>query len=673
MAFVAGGSWSWLVVAAVGRTAGPPQAQQQLSPEYAAPDPTPKSLRWFDLYHNHDVLDARFFEPRHMLSGEIQTRAQPYFVDLNKDGRLDLITPNHYTNHTSFWDVALNCAEDGGSPCFKSVVPSTVIDWTDDADPADMHGAMISDVDQDGAPDLIINTGGNHGTAQAMIATDAMLLWGSTGDEEGHLLRFSGGRKLARESGLSGHDLSRGSATSGRYVFLADVNNDGLLDVLFGNQVTSDHGGPGNAHVNKGERTFEANTTFSEYAWTMTMHDVDGDGMATDLLVGRRECLGQPWLAKAGAPPGVYTSCAAKPCGTIGRFDTHSENGLIPVNNAWNKRMSFKDEAKCLESDVDDAFGTAYSMQSGDFDMDGKVDIALLKRNGIQFFYSADGNKVAPWDASETTPAVPSEIVRWDDAECGGQYLRTADFDLDGSLDVLVGCETPQAKLRLYTRSSATPAEGWQLVSASKVNLDQPLQEAWAAWESEHRDADTQSGQQNCYGPYEDRDKNCQTHLSALSLVDLNNDGFMDIITGQYRGHEAATKLPLGLVHFHLNAMGQEPSPHRRNQFLAIKLVGEKYALGATVKLTCGNLGSTGSETIVQLRQVSTVGAETDWGGAKDERIVFGLGRAGVPLRLEVFWPHSAKRSVLLQGQLQPHLNSMAEPLSVDESSAGYA
>eukprot|EP00957_Ditylum_brightwellii_P094811 7220461-Ditylum_brightwellii.AAC.1 len=69
----------------------------------------------------------------------------------------------------------------------------------------------------------------------------------------------------------------------GRFNYILDVNNDGLLDIFFStdrpkiNALT-----PGYLFINQGNRTWKKDNVVSEYSTSMLVTDVDGDGFANE-------------------------------------------------------------------------------------------------------------------------------------------------------------------------------------------------------------------------------------------------------------------------------------------------------------------------------------------------------------------------------------------------------
>ena len=105
----------------------------------------------------------------------------------------------------------------------------------------------------------------------------------------------------------------------------------------------------------------------------------------------------------------------------------------------------------------------------------------------------------------------------------------------------------------------------------------------------------------------------------GVSVVDLNNDGFLDLMPCSTR------------CRVYLNR-------GTGNSYIAFRLVGtisNEYGIGATVLLAWR--AEPAGAVRLQLRELNAVSS----GGASrfgsiDHRLVFGLGAAGVPVRVEV-------------------------------------
>ena len=110
--------------------------------------------------------------------------------------------------------------------------------------------------------------------------------------------------------------------------------------------------------------------------------------------------------------------------------------------------------------------------------------------------------------------------------------------------------------------------------------------------------------------------------------MDINNDGFQDIITIADFGH----------LRFFYNQKTQESAD---NQFITFKLKGDKfltseYGVGATIVLVCVDIHT--MKKSMQFREISSFQHSTHRWGTKDDRITFGLGSSLKPLAIKIRW-----------------------------------
>lgn len=578
------------------------------------------------------------------------------FTDLNGDGILDLVYTNHYRHEpASEWDVGLGRIQLGGTPSFEAIDGSKVFSLSEDnatyvntrgksgfrpaykADerlPIDAHGSALLDIDRDGVLDLYISTGATRGTARG-VAIDAVLMWGKSSDGDLGVPSFTGGRDASRVAGLQNEDAS------GRFAYWADWDGDGLLDVAYANQVRADGdlAAVGKAFVNEGKRSFKQASGFAEFSRTMILTDADGDGRAAELVVQRRECV-------VGEPNASTTPfCQRKRCGSTAVYVWDRERGdLMDIAPASQSRDDHP------RVDCDSAWGS----QSGDFDGDGVADLAVLHRDHIKLYYSSRRQHTG-----QLPIGPPSESVELHG--CWANSLRVADFDLDGSLDLLVAC-MGDAKLNIYMRTR--DRDTWTLLDANlgPVAGSDPLSlsfqssrdgSASTVW----RDDEERREEAAPWNSIQARAASPSAANSGFSIVDLDNDGYMDAVLSYKWGRVQMLQNTLADV-------------QGRNGFLAIRLVGSSsnvYGIGATVKVHVGGMGPGKNETVVQLREVNTVSHETDWFGYRDDRLVFGLGPHGSVERVSVRWPGNDREEVV-GSDLTAHVNTMSDPLEIHEA-----
>lgn len=159
----------------------------------------------------------------------------PTLVDLNADGRLDIVLATW-----NFSDSSRVYAYDGVSRQQM---------WSMPMDDYVYHGTAVTDLDADGAPDLVL--GDYSGRVWALKGSTGAVLWTfdavgyvgspvSVGDLNGDgncELVFGGGFRMYALN-TQGQQLwaytMPGYGSSFRGAALTDVSNDGRLDVLFG-------------------------------------------------------------------------------------------------------------------------------------------------------------------------------------------------------------------------------------------------------------------------------------------------------------------------------------------------------------------------------------------------------------------------------------------------------
>jgi hypothetical protein len=572
----------------------------------------------------------------------------PVFADFNGDEVPDFFYHNHYRGSPeNDWDLGISFGNNtvaSGKPFWanrgRDVLHSTEQNGTKMTFiPADTHGTAILDLDRDGIIDMYIATGGGMGMASGP-QKNAMVFWGERANNTDNF-RLSGGREAAADCDLHNDD------SRGRFTYFADFDDDGLLDLVFANEVrVDDENKFGYAMMNKGGRKFEKHLELREYISTMVLTDADGDGLAKELVIQRARCLpmdGAGDVAAATASAERLEFCETRPEGST---------VVYSYNSASSKFEQISDEyTRSIRGDR----SAARSMQTGDFDGDAKADLLVLYPSAISFYLTSSR------PAGSLPVGPPTFNLTWREEDCNARGLRVADFDLDGHEELLVMCARHgthmlfERKRSKWTRrkgvlgdvsSKEIPPVNGRLLTSACTSEDKP------GYLKEHCDAVGRGGKYPGMSTY------------GVSVADFDNDGFPDITLT----HDVGS---LMLLRNDWASAGYAAG----NRFLRIRLIGKEsnvYGVGATVLLLATKMGSNQNDTVVLLREMSSASHDTDWWGSRDNRITFGLGKAGTPRRLTINWPgKSRKKQVIEDEEWMSHfLSRGAKPMLIREPEA---
>jgi hypothetical protein len=436
-------------------------------------------------------------------------RVDNVLADLNNDGDLDFAGMGVY----------LGNGGEGGS-----------MSWTYDSNPGSWNAVTAADVNLDGKKDLVTGTGsngvhawtGDGGVGGSIVWTDSSVglpasgnFWGVDVGDINHDGKpdivcgaYDGGVRAWTGNGLTGAasdwtDAYTGTdlPTTGRYsgIDLGDVNNDGNLDIVsaslydsLGVRAWLGNGGAGGSMT--WTEAFTGLDTGSSRFLGVSLADVDNDG-DLDLFAAHEAGGGlRLWLGDGGAggsmdwtevsnglPSGGYIDVDAGDYNNDGKIDFVA-SGHQGVEVWQNDRLGFLIDSYVSASVNLPNINEWSDVQMADVNHDGKLDIGFSsfpgQNLGIKVFLG-DGTGV--WtDSSTGLPATGSFNA-----------LRFGDINHDGALDIVSAQNGGNNGIHVWSGDGT------------------------GSW-TEMAQVTARSG-------------------SGLELVDTNNDGDLDVVTGYHQ------------------------------------------------------------------------------------------------------------------------------------------
>jgi len=450
-----------------------------------------------------------------------------------------------------------------------------------------------------------------------------------------------------------------------RYTYFADFNADGLIDIFFFNDRRKDNeNAVGRMMINQGSRKFIADPNVMEYARTALLHDADGDGYAEEFVVQRSACYPQrlgpdtdPRMDWMGPWPDERIEfCRSRPQGSTAVFkfvqneiQLISESYWITIEEDTERSALF-----CAHGRFVNNVCHATSSASLDFDNDQKADLIIIFRKYMLLYLSSDRpNGELPLRDNY------SLMKRWPET-CDALGIRVVDFDLDGKEEVLIVCREPGTHVMFRIEDGKFEVQEEAVEFLNDENLTRTTEEQFNQVCSSYMDGTPEEDVSVCFDEI-CFDNECTEYLgldwskgtSGLAIVDLNNDGYMDIVLTQTDANMAILR---------------NKPPDILNKYVAFVLHGtisNYYGIGATVLLEASNMET----NRIQLREISSVQHVADKRGTKDDRIVFGLGVHGIPETLTIRWPapHHSEQILDLRNWSGQGSGTMVDPYIVTE------
>lgn len=574
----------------------------------------------------------------------------PVFVDLNGDGRLDLFNSmhGHLIDEKGYHRMEL--AENQESNDFISLHQVSHRININDSELAEMdpHGQNVIDLDGDGILDIYITSGGGKGAEKTLKyaeSRDNFLFWGRL-DEEDNIV-FEGGRDTARQAGVH---MRNGR---GRITYMLDVDGDGKLDMFaLQDRRVSNVIAPGVMLMNTGDRSWTEDTSMREYARAMLLTDADGDGKAEELMLHRGFCFPQREGPNDDHPEyGIYDDevkefCRTRPVGSTAIYKYNKQLGKMQEITTKYKAVSAQNDLQpscCPHGAYSGSKDChAISIASGDFDGDTIADQILLFTSKLVFHFSSERERgELPIGGGSTEVVFPNYCIT-------GRTVRVVDLNNDGDEEILVMCENPGTFL-VYVRGDSH--RDWVLdddcnkKGAMGDIFDVDLSKANKATLMKQCDSDYKFNEaptlwpkmQNYCDDLKERKKLPNVKTEGLSLIDLNNDGFLDAVVS----HD------FGYLRFFENTPSLSCGEHKYIVF-RLKTNGKtmnEYAIGSTVILYMKQ----GGRKKTQFREVSSHQHVGDKYGNKEDRIIFGLGKKWKPQEVVVRWPGGTEDKYQIQ------------------------
>jgi len=319
------------------------------------------------------------------------------------------------------------------------------------------HAVGWCDVDNDGDQDLAfsnqdgsdfwfyLNDGDGTFTNATVavglgLASASKIQWAElTGDDHADLLLTSGGCRLYRnDGGAFFTNITAGSGLSGYPKGIADIDGDGLVDVI------TDSSDLLRWHRNLGEGAFDVAQTIGAApdTWTSVCFDYDLDG-DSDLYIGTYgntanllfQNQGDGTFAEVGAVAGVNFAYASHGL-TVGDYDNDGWPDLYVGGYSSQRCRMFRNNGDGTFANVTVAAGlTGYpdtrTVSFVDYDNDGWLDIFASHHD----FYSYSN---VMWHNLGDGTFVNVAVDLGLSGEFIGDYfgLGWADYDADGAVDL---------------------------------------------------------------------------------------------------------------------------------------------------------------------------------------------------------------------------------------------
>jgi len=388
-----------------------------------------------------------------------------------------------------------------------------------------------------------------------------------------------------------------------------------------------------------------------EFFRTAILTDADGDGQAAELVVQRAQCYPKrqgPGIAPRNTRHGPYPEDYKRFCYTRPRLSTaiykyNEELEKMDLISPVYTRTTLEED-ELLPLGAFNMEHVATSSVTGDFDGDNKADLVVLYNDKFVIHYSTK-RTIGELPLSGTGGEVEYNVGR----KCEPKAIRLLDLDLDGRLEMVLVCQTA-GEFMMFKRTETlydwkeVQCDGLPMFNVTNDDF-QPTKDD--IFEVCSADVITPGFEYHCPSYYVGQPSRKRPSEGA-TFVDMNNDGYLDLVLSTKGGN--------------LKFLHRIP-PNPPHNFIVFELKGttsNHYGIGATVIFTA-------ESTPDQFREVSTWSHAADKYGYIENRLIFGLGSAGVPETLIVRWPSGVNQVLEVSDMNWTGRGDMNSPVQVVE------
>ena len=384
-----------------------------------------------------------------------------------------------------------------------------------------------------------------------------------------------------------------------------------------------------------------------EFSDVMILTDADGDSIAEEIMVMRNFCFPErdnPFNDKdfGPFPDEIKEFCSTRPVGSTAVYKFNTTTQQMEEISPKYTNIGFKRpmQPECCPHGTNHGYANSCapaSITSGDFDGDERTDHILLYARRMEFFFSSDRPiGVLPIEKKYVGLTINLPPT------CTMAYsIRLVDINKTGKQDIIVMCENIGTFL-IYSRKN-DEKDSWALRKDCNDNgsLGDIVFSSFNVTLEDFKDSCKNRDRFRYFNDlcesYESGEYRNPQHR-GLTLADINNDGFTDMVVGSRIGYQK-------IFFYEPNSLTS------RNRHISFRLIGDGkdvnlYGIGATMVILTKNPNS--DKIKRQFREISSYQHITEKRGHQDEKIIFGLWKRNHPTKLLINWPNRAKQMVWL-------------------------